>query len=428
MKSTLEPLTVGYDWEMAVLTKTGENADQRDVESVADEMRSRIAWAQTGTDMELLESRIGAISSFDELLTKSEAFESQLRKVLRTRGYLLFRAGARPFEREPIGSHIHVGSLCDWASAVRIQNAMVPYVAPLAALTANSPVYRSRSGLYKSYRVASFAESCSRPQQVVVPELSQPSWGEDVCVRLAWGPTVELRACDGASSTRLMCEVAVLTAGLMYHLSRHTDRSGDGVSRDAFLAAMTNRWRASKYGLQAKFIHDGVDGVPAERLLTDAVEMAQDGMKLMGATSDDLVLVREMLKKRQTQADFQLAVFARERGDAHRLQLALANIQRDPRAFETYLKKAPALPILEPAPYQDELLSFVEIETPYSDILRASPLGPAQLSAMLSRLVSEGRLESGRDERQERIYTRCELADVLHTGSTRIRLRDDRSS
>ncbi len=407
MKAHFEPLTVGYDWEMAVLRESGENVAEKDVEALSDELRARLPWAEPGTDLELIESRIGSVRSFGELLRKSERFDSELRKALSKRKWVLLRAGSRPFEREPVGAHIHVGTVRDWTAAIQVQNAMAPYVAPLAALMANSPIYRGRTGDYKSYRVASFAEWCSVPQPLVHPAFSQPDWGSDVCAKLAWGSTVELRVGDGVSSTRLMCELVMLVAGMMHHVSIH--EAGRQLTEEEYHAIMINRWRASKYGLQAAFIWNG-EVVPAQTLLTRMVEMAQDGMALLGASSADLAVVRKMIRKRQTQADFQLAVFAKERGDAHRYTRTIANIQRDPAAFEKYLTRAPVLPVVEAGDYREELLGSIEVETPYPVLFRQTPLSPAQLDDVLAGFVREGRLAEGRDRLGVRIYTRTDLA------------------
>ena len=63
----IEPLTIGYDWEMAILKKTGENVTEEDVTWLSDELRRRLPWGQPGTDLELIESRIGAVGTFREL-------------------------------------------------------------------------------------------------------------------------------------------------------------------------------------------------------------------------------------------------------------------------------------------------------------------------------------------------------------------------
>jgi gamma-glutamyl:cysteine ligase YbdK (ATP-grasp superfamily) len=407
MTRSIDPLTIGYDWEMAVLRRTGENVAEEDVAWLSDELRRRLPWTQTGTDLELIESRIGALRSFSELLAKSERFEVELRRILKEREWVLLRAGTRPFEREPVGAHIHVGTVRDWTAAIEIQNAMARYVAPLVALMANSPIYRRRTGQYKSYRVASYAEWCSRPQAVVDPTFSQPDWGGDVCTKLAIGSTVELRVGDGVSSTRLMCEVVALVAGLMYHVA---EREGDRkLSGQDYETIMVNRWRAAKYGLQAVLTWGGREE-PVQTVLTSMVELAQDGMKLLGASRDDLRVVRAMIRKRQTQADFQLAVFAKERGDAHRMTRTMANIQRDPSAFERYLRRAPTLEVLRPADYAAHILSGVEIETPYPLVLRQTPLSPAALDAILDRFVADGRLLVTRSNLGVRLYTRAELS------------------
>ncbi len=406
MGAILSPLTVGYDWEMAVLKKTGENVKEKDVERLADEIRMRMPWAQPGTDLELIESRVGRVGSFDELVRKSERFDEELRKALDKHGWSLLRGGSRPFEREPVGAHIHVGTFGRWEDAARVQNGMARYVAPLAALMANSPVYRGRSGDYKSYRVASLAEWCSVPQQIVEPALSQPSWGEDVCNKLAWGSTVELRACDSTCSTRLMCEVVALVAGLMWHVAERGEEHLP--SREDYDSIMDNRWRAAKYGLQAVFVLDGEE-VAADALLTRMVGLAEDGMRVLGVSGRELGVIRSMIAKRQTQADFQLAVFEAEGGDAHRLTRTLANIQRDTKAFEKYLRRAPTLPAAAPGDHAREILMSIGRETPYSVLVRNTPLSPARLDDMLTRFVDEGALVEGRSEMGVRHYTRTDV-------------------
>jgi gamma-glutamyl:cysteine ligase YbdK (ATP-grasp superfamily) len=409
MTRLIEPLTIGYDWEMAILKKTGENVTEEDVTWLSDELRRRLPWGQPGTDLELIESRIGAVRTFAELLAKSERFERELRRILKEKEWVLLRAGTRPFEREPVGAHIHVGTIRDWTAAIKIQNAMARYVPPMAALMANSPIYRRRVGEYKSYRVASFAEWCSAPQEIVDPSFSQPNWGGDVCTKLAWGSTVELRVGDGVSSTRLMCEVVALVAGLMYHVAEHEQDAR--LSEDDYDTIMVNRWRAAKHGLQAVLTWEGEE-VPVQTVLTSMVGLAEDGIKLLGASSKDLRVVRAMLRKRQTQADFQLAVFAKERGDAHRMTRTMANIQRDPSAFEKYLRRAPTLDVEKPAEYALDILSAVGVETPYPLLLRQTTLAPAALDRILERFVRDGRLLVSRSSLGNRLYTRTEFADT----------------
>lgn len=406
MRRRLEPLTVGYDWEMAILKKTGENVKENDVERLSDELRRRLPWAQPGTDLELIESRVGCVSSFPELLRKSERFDDELRKAVDRHGWSLLRGGARPFEREPVGAHIHVGTFGNWEQAVRVQNGMARYVAPLAALMANSPVYRGRWGDYKSYRVASFAEWCSMPQPVVEPALSQPSWGEDVCTKLAWGPTVELRVGDGAACTRFMCEAVALVAGLMWHVAERGDDHPYSV--EDYDAMMLNRWRAAKHGLQAVFLWDGEE-VAADALLTTMVGLAEDGMRVLGVSGGELSVAKAMLRKRQTQADFQLAVFEAESRDAHRLTRTMANIQRDRRAFEKYLRRAAALPSVAPGDHAGELLASIGKETPYPVLVRETPLSPARLDVILSGFVGSGDVVEGRSELGVRLFTRTDL-------------------
>jgi gamma-glutamyl:cysteine ligase YbdK (ATP-grasp superfamily) len=407
MGRAFEPLTVGYDWEMAVLAKTAENVSARDVETLSDDLRRRLPRCQPGTDLELVESRVGPARSLRELLAESRAFEMALREALERKGWSLLRSGTRPFEREPVGAHIHVGTVTEWRAGVGVANGMARYVPPLAALMANSPVYRRRAGEYKSYRVASFAEWCSMPQSILPPGLSQPGWGGDVCVKVGWGSTIELRVGDGVSSTRLMCEVASLVAGLMQHVgSNEADRP---LTEREYGEILRNRWRAAKQGLQAILTWDGAE-LPVQTVLTAMLDLAQDGMAELGASVDDLEIVRAMIAKRQTQADFQLAVYATERGDAHRFTRTMANIQRDPEAFETYLKRAPVLPVGKPISFAEHVLSRIEIETPYNVLFRQTPLSPVQLDGLLAEFTRDGLVLEERSETGIRLFTRADLA------------------
>ncbi|MBM3306791.1 MAG: hypothetical protein FJY74_00465 [Candidatus Eisenbacteria bacterium] len=406
MRCALEPLSVGYDWEMAVLKDTGENIDEKEADRLADELRVRIPWAAPGTDLELIESRLGPLSDFRELVERTERFDERLRKALSARGWSLLRSGTRPIEREPIGAHIHVGTVRDWDAAVRVQNGAAAYVAPLVALAANSPVYRNRWGRYKSYRVASFAEFCSLPPMLASPGATQPGWGTDVCIKLPSGSTVELRACDGATSARLMCELVALTAGIMHHAAEHGDGRPPG--DEAYAELMLNRWRAAKHGLAAVFRVDGED-VPAQSVLTDMLDLAQDGMTRIGASPDDLALIRKMIAKRQTQADFQRAVFESEGRDPHRFTRALANIQRDGRAFERYLRTAPALDAAPPDDPAADIASDIGVETPYTLLLRGAQPAPAELDRVLADLVRTGKVIEGRTRLGVRTFTRADL-------------------
>jgi len=234
-------------------------------------------------------------------------------------------------------------------------------------------------------------------------------WSTDVCAKLGASSTVELRVGDSVSSPRLMCEIAALVAGLMHHVAENDD--GQPPSETAYSDMMLNRWQAARHGLQAVFRADG-RRAPVQSVLTEALARAQDGMKRIGVVPGDLGLVRTMIEKRQTQADFQLAVFSLEGGDPHRFTRAMANIQRDPRAFERYLGAAPALGERRPDEPADIVLARIEIETPYPVILRATPLAATHLDSLLGQLVENGAVREGRNRLGVRTYTRIGLTAV----------------
>jgi len=403
MRHAFDPLTLGYDWEMAVLRPSGENVSEKDVTVLSDELRRKLPWAETGTDLELLESRIGTMRSFEEALDKSRRFDAVLADDLKRRGWGLLRAGARPFQLEPIGAHIHVGTVRSARDAIAVQNGMIRYTAPLVALTVNSAVYRARSGQYKSYRVASFAEGCSAPPAVYRASMSQWIWGTDVNAKHTWGSTVELRVADCVGPSRLMCELMALVAGMMVHVAEN--EYGRPVTERTYREALLNRWSAARHGLQAVFQHEG-RRIEAASLLTDMVEMAHDGMELLGASASDLRLIKQMIRKRQTQADFQLALLELEDNDPYRFTRTLMNVQRDRRAFARYLRTAPTLPPVDPEDHDEFVLGLIEIETPYYVILRGTPLGPDALDRLLAGFLKRGLVREERTSFGDRTYTR----------------------
>jgi len=405
MKQLFDPLTMGYDWEMAVLKETMESAGDEEIIALSDRVRNALPWSRVGIDDDLLEARLGTVKSWTDLVQRNVEYMREARRLATKKKYLLLPIGARPTEEGSIGSHIHTGTCSDLPRGLALKNRMMRYVPVFVAMAANSPVYRFRSGEYKSYRISTNADWCSDPQQPFHPRLGRGTWGEDITVKVWWNNTVELRCCDSASDVNLMSELTVLVAGVMYGLSKNLDiEIMECDAEDVYWTAI-NRWRAAMYGLQAKLMWDGKER-PVSEIARSMIDLAEEGMSILGAKKRDLVVLGTMLKKRQTQADFIIAIQKND-PDPHSLLRTIATVyQRDHDAFKKYLEMAPELPALAPVSIEDFLLSKITREMSAFEAGIRTPLSPYDFDRLIEKLEAEGKVRVDMDEQWGRRITR----------------------
>jgi len=405
MKPLFEPLTMGYDWEMAVLKETMESVGEEEIIGLSDEVRNALPWCRVGIDEDLLEARLGVVKRWDELVRKNTEYMEVARKLAARKKCVLLPIGSRPTEQCSIGSHIHTGTCSDLPRALALKNRMMRYVPVFVAIAANSPVYRFASGEYKSYRISTNADWCSDPQQPFHPRLGRGTWGEDITVKVWWNNTVELRCCDSASDVNLMCELTLLTAGLMHGLSDDLDVETMECTEEDVRWTAINRWRAAKYGLQAKLIWDGEER-PVAEVARKVIDIADEGMSVLGAGRRDLSVIGMMLKKRQTQADFVSAI-QRSDPDPHSLMRTIATIyEKDHDAFKKYLEIAPALPAIEAMSIEAFLLSKITREMSAFEVGVRTPLSPYDFDRVIEKLEAEGKVKVEMDEKWGRRITR----------------------
>ncbi|WP_311245009.1 glutamate--cysteine ligase [Microbacterium sp. WCS2018Hpa-23] len=170
------------------------------------------------------------------------------------------------------GIHVHVG-VEDQRKVIPIINALSGYLPHLQALAASSPFWAGERTGYASNRALVF-------QQLPTAGLPWPlqNWSEyeaylDDMVRTGvmadatevrwdirpaprWG-TIEIRACDGLSTLPELAAVAALVQVLVEHLSRELDEGRTLPQMPAWYHR-ENKWRAARYGLDARVIVDAV--------------------------------------------------------------------------------------------------------------------------------------------------------------------------
>jgi carboxylate-amine ligase len=168
------------------------------------------------------------------------------------------------------GIHVHIG-VDDVAKVFPIINALAIYLPHLQALSASSPFWAGERTGYASNRALVF-------QQLPTAGLPWPlrSWTEfegylddmtrtqvmadetevrwDIRPAPRWG-TIEVRACDGMSTLPELAAVAALVQVLVEHFSRELDAGRELPTLQPWFVR-ENKWRAARYGLDARVIVD----------------------------------------------------------------------------------------------------------------------------------------------------------------------------
>ena len=180
------------------------------------------------------------------------------------------------------GIHVHIG-VEDKRKVIPIINALAAYLPHLQALSASSPFWAGERTGYASNRALVFQQlpTAGLPWQLadwseyesylddmvrtgVMADATEVRW--DIRPAPRWG-TIEIRACDGLSSLPELAAVAALVQVLVEHLSRELDE-GRALPTLPSWYHRENKWRAARYGLDARVI---VDAAGTQRPVRDHV-------------------------------------------------------------------------------------------------------------------------------------------------------------
>ncbi len=290
-----------------------------------------------------VEMRSPIYDTVAELATELPALRRRVRDLAEVGGARLAAAGSHPFSEstaQPItakeryrkvdkemgwtarmqaiyGLHVHV-AVPDAENAIRAVNALSQHVPLFVALSANSPFWGGSDTRLSSVRVKIFN---------LVPRSGLPprfrSWEDfegyvDALVRagsipdysLCWWDvrphprlgTVELRAPDAQTEGARTASLAALAQCLVATADEHPPENP--------LFTEENKWRATRYGLDAR-LHDFSTGGHAS-----AREVARDLVKALHPVSQDHGCEAELegaleIVERGTGAESQRAVFGK---------------------------------------------------------------------------------------------------------------------
>lgn len=200
------------------------------------------------------------------------------------------------------GIHIHVG-VDDVNKVFPIINALAVYLPHLQALSASSPFWAGERTGYASNRALVFQQlpTAGLPWPLqnwsefegylddmvgtgVMEDATEVRW--DIRPAPRWG-TIEVRACDGMSTLPELAALAALVQVLVEHFSRRLD---EGLPLETIQPwfIRENKWRAARYGLDARVI---VDHLGTQRPVTDHL---RETLAEIGGIADDLKCAREL--------------------------------------------------------------------------------------------------------------------------------------
>ncbi|MFC6355233.1 glutamate--cysteine ligase [Luethyella okanaganae] len=301
--------TVGIEWELALV-----DGASGELVGIADEVLEGLRGAD-GTPHpritgELLLNTVELVSSVHETVGAAVAELREQTEAVRAitdpRGVELICSGSHPFSQwydqrvtDKVryhrlidrtqwwgrnmmiwGIHVHVG-VEKRDKAMPLLGGLLGYLPHLQALSASSPFWAGVDTGYASNRSLMFQQlpTAGLPYQLedwdayeryvrdlmttgIIDDYTEVRW--DIRPSPHWG-TIEMRACDGASTTEELGAIAALVHCLVERMSQHLDAGGALPWLQPWYVR-ENKWRAARYGLDAEIILDP-DG--RECLVTD---------------------------------------------------------------------------------------------------------------------------------------------------------------
>lgn len=291
--------TVGLEWELMLADGGTGDLVPRGPE-IIDELEESVAPERFAVTGELLTNTIEVTSGIGDTVEAAVDDIADAIAAVRTatdpRGVELLCAGSHPFaqwydqevtdktryhsliERTQWwgrnmmiwGIHVHVG-VDDVTKVFPIINALSTYLPHLQALSASSPFWAGERTGYASNRALVFQQlpTAGLPwglgnwaeyesylddmvRTEVMADATEVRW--DIRPAPRWG-TIEVRACDGMSTLPELAAVAALTQTLVEDFSRRLE-AGERLPALQPWFVRENKWRAARYGLDARVIVD----------------------------------------------------------------------------------------------------------------------------------------------------------------------------
>jgi glutamate---cysteine ligase / carboxylate-amine ligase len=288
--------TIGVEWELQLLDTSTRMLRQDAGEVLAALPGLTEEREHPKIRHELMESTVEVVSTVSEAKDDLSATISQLERITGRRGTMLACAGTHPVsdwrdaKMAPIqryaelveqmqwlvrriqtfGVHVHVG-IRDGSKAIPIVNALAGYLPHFLALTASSPYWNGQdTGLASSRAIVFGGLPTSGPPQPLTDWTEFEEYMDTLLragtirsIKEVWWDirphpdfgTVEIRMFDGVPTLREIGMTAALSQSLVQLMDTQLDRGYKLPTPPAWVVR-DNKWRATRYGLDAIVITD----------------------------------------------------------------------------------------------------------------------------------------------------------------------------
>jgi carboxylate-amine ligase len=215
-------------------------------------------------------------------------------------------------EQSIFGCHVHVG-ISDRETAVQVINHARVWLAPLLALTANSPFWCGAETGYASYRTAVYAKwPQSGPPQLFssladyealtrtlvamksIENARNLYWDMRVSERF---PTVEIRIMDQCTNIDEVIMIAGLVRALVHTCFEQVTK-GVAVPQVRQEVLRFANWQAARYGLDEQLI-DACAGcaIPAREMIDQLLDFVQPALQIYGDWEEISRLVGQVVQQ-----------------------------------------------------------------------------------------------------------------------------------
>lgn len=228
--------------------------------------------------------------------------------------YYGIAADFQQLAREQIifGCHVHVG-IADREAAIQVMNRCRPWLAPLLALTCNSPFWLGLDTGYASYRTELFQRFpmvgtpnvlASRAEYDALIESLVATGSISDASKIYWDirpsahfETLEFRVPDVC----LTIDEAVMVAGLCRGLARtclDAARRGEPIEHARPELLRAAKWRASRFGIEGELVDvHARRAVPAATLIETFLEYLRPALEALGEWDEIGTLVLDTLAR-----------------------------------------------------------------------------------------------------------------------------------
>lgn len=249
------------------------------------------------------------------------------------------------------GVHVHIG-IEDAAKVLPILNALLTRFAHLQALSSSSPYWAGEDTGYASNRAMYFQQlpTAGIPRQFekwddleryvedvtrtgIISDFSEIRWDIRPSPKLG---TIEIRVFDAATNIREVGVLVALTATLVEYYSRMYDR-GEELPRIPDWYVAENKWRASRYGMEANLIIDEAGN--QEDVITTIRNMLPELLPIAEEIGcrDELEHIHEIMRKGAAYQRLSIAAARHEDGPRAMVELMQAEFKAghpiDPLTF-----------------------------------------------------------------------------------------------